>query len=140
MLINYTLSLTLSLLVEVTKTVELQTMFPVRKDEPKYAFLQDKNSKDKNRYGKAIELTIDGDSLRDQSLNINNDSEIGDNPNRYKQHGFYFTADNCIACHACEAACSEKNDNAGHIAFRSWNRIVFRVLLTPRLEFLSNRW
>lgn len=94
-------------------------MFPVREDEPKYAFLQDKNSKDENRYGKAIELTIDGDSLRDQSLNINNDSEIGDNPNRYKQHGFYFTADNCIACHACEAACSEKNDNEGHIAFRS---------------------
>ncbi len=98
-------------------------MFPVREDEPKYAFLQgtsqEQDSKKTNRYGKAIELTIDGDSLRDQSLNINNDSEIGENPNRYKQHGFYFTADNCIACHACEAACSEKNDNAGHIAFRS---------------------
>ena len=94
-------------------------MFQVRKDEPKYAFLQDKDSKSQNRYGKPIELTVDGDSLRDKSLNINNDSDIGDNPNRYKQHGFYFTADNCIACHACEAACSEKNDNAGHIAFRS---------------------
>ncbi len=101
-------------------------MFPVREDEPKYAFLQNpsqssqqQDSKDKNRYGKAIELTIDGDALRDQSLNINNDSAVGDNPNRYKQHGFYFTADNCIACHACEAACSEKNDNVGHIAFRS---------------------
>ncbi len=42
-----------------------------------------------------------------------------DNPNRYKQHGFYFNADNCIACHACEAACSEKNDLPAHIAFRS---------------------
>ncbi len=94
-------------------------MFQVREDEPKYAFLQDKDSKDQNRYGKPIELTTEGDALRDQSLNINNDSDIGDNPNRYKQHGFYFTADNCIACHACEAACSEKNDNAGHIAFRS---------------------
>lgn len=101
-------------------------MFPVREDEPKYAFLQNpsqssqqQDSKDKNRYGKAIELTIDGDALRDQSLNINNDGAVGDNPNRYKQHGFYFTADNCIACHACEAACSEKNDNVGHIAFRS---------------------
>ncbi len=94
-------------------------MFQVREDEPKYAFLQDKDSKDQNRYGKPIELTAEGDSLREQSLNINNDSEIGENPNRYKQHGFYFTADNCIACHACEAACSEKNDNAGHIAFRS---------------------
>ncbi len=41
------------------------------------------------------------------------------NPNRYKQHGFYFTADNCIACHACEAACSEKNDLPAHLAFRA---------------------
>ena len=98
-------------------------MFQVREDEPKYAFLQDalqdKNSKATNRYGKPIELTTDGDALRDQSLKINNDDAIGENPNRYKQHGFYFTADNCIACHACEAACSEKNDNPGHIAFRS---------------------
>jgi len=94
-------------------------MFEVRKDEPKYAFLQDKNSKSENRYGKPIELTLDGDALRDKSLNINDDDAIGENPNRYKQHGFYFTADNCIACHACEAACSEKNDNAGHISFRS---------------------
>lgn len=38
---------------------------------------------------------------------------------RLKQHGFHFNADNCIACHACEAACSEKNDNPPHIAFRS---------------------
>ncbi|MCF6200345.1 MAG: dimethyl sulfoxide reductase anchor subunit, partial [Hyphomicrobiaceae bacterium] len=34
-------------------------------------------------------------------------------------HGFFFTADNCIGCHACEAACSEKNDTPSHIAFRS---------------------
>lgn len=94
-------------------------MFQVREDEPKYAFLQDKESKEVNQYDKPIELVRDGDSLREKSLNINNDSEIGENPNRYKQHGFYFTADNCIACHACEAACSEKNDNPGHIAFRS---------------------
>lgn len=94
-------------------------MFQVREDEPKYAFLQDETSKKENRYGKPIETVGEGDALRNQSLNINNDGEIGENPNRYKQHGFYFTADNCIACHACEAACSEKNDNPGHIAFRS---------------------
>ena len=94
-------------------------MFQVRNDEPSYAFLQDKNSKDKNRYGIPIETVSEGDALRGKSLNINNDKDIGANPNRYKQHGFYFTADNCIACHACEAACSEKNDNPGHIAFRS---------------------
>ncbi len=94
-------------------------MFQVREDEPKYAFLQDKDSKKNNRYGQLIELTPEGSALRNKSLNINNDDAIGDNPNRYKQHGFYFTADNCIACHACEAACSEKNDNPGHIAFRS---------------------
>ena len=56
---------------------------------------------------------------RATSLNINGDGEVGSNPNRYKQHGFYFNADNCIACHACEAACSEKNDNPAHLAFRS---------------------
>jgi DMSO reductase iron-sulfur subunit len=72
-----------------------------------------------NRYGKTIETVPEGDPLRGQSLNINGDSSVSDNPNRYKQHGFYFNADNCIACHACEAACSEKNDLPAHLAFRS---------------------
>ncbi|MGR9073140.1 MAG: DmsC/YnfH family molybdoenzyme membrane anchor subunit [Gammaproteobacteria bacterium] len=94
-------------------------MFKVRSDEPKYAFLQDKETKAKNRYGQDIELAHEGSPLREQSLNINGETEIGDNPNRYKQHGFYFNADNCIGCHACESACSEKNDNPAHIAFRS---------------------
>lgn len=94
-------------------------MFKVRKDEPEYAFLKDSDNKAVNRYGKSIETVSKTDELRDKSLNINNDGSIGSNPNRYKQHGFFFTADNCIACHACEAACSEKNDNPGHIAFRS---------------------
>lgn len=40
------------------------------------------------------------------------------NPNRYKQHGFHFNASNCIACHACESACSEKNDLPSHLAYR----------------------
>lgn len=94
-------------------------MFPVREDEPKYAFLADPETREKNAHGKFIELVEKSSSLRDRSLNINGDSSVGDNPNRYKQHGFHFTADNCIACHACEAACSEKNDNPAHIAFRS---------------------
>lgn len=94
-------------------------MFQVRDDEPKYAFLQDTNSKTDNRYGKPIDTVGEVSELRDKSLNINSDEGVSENPNRYKQHGFYFTADNCIACHACEAACSEKNDNPGHIAFRS---------------------
>ena len=94
-------------------------MFNVRSDEPKYAFLWDKETKETNRYGKPIDLAKEGDELHGVSLNINGDCSIGDNPNRYKQHGFYFNADNCIGCHACEAACSEKNDNPAHIAFRS---------------------
>lgn len=94
-------------------------MFQVRDDEPKYAYLQDNKTKAKNRYGKLIETVLEDSELRNKSLNINSDDSVGENPNRYKQHGFYFTADNCIACHACEAACSEKNDNPGHIAFRS---------------------
>ena len=94
-------------------------MFKVRSDEPDYAFLWDKETKKESRYGTKIELTSDDSELRCKSMNINDDEGIGDNPNRYKQHGFYFNADNCIGCHACESACSEKNDNPAHIAFRS---------------------
>jgi DMSO reductase iron-sulfur subunit len=94
-------------------------MFEVRNDEPKYAFLNDKENKVQNRYGLNIELTNAGSSLRNKSLNINQDCSIGENPNRYKQHGFYFNADNCIGCHACESACSEKNDVPIHLAYRS---------------------
>ncbi len=94
-------------------------MFLIREKEREYAFLNDKTSQEKNRYGKNIQTVDANNPLKGKSLNINNDSGIGDNPNRYKQHGFHFTADNCIGCHACEAACSEKNDNPAHIAFRS---------------------
>ncbi|RLJ21801.1 aspartate carbamoyltransferase [bacterium endosymbiont of Escarpia laminata] len=94
-------------------------MFQVRENEPDYALLNDPANKTHNRYGKPIETVTEDDSRHGVSLNINDDDGIGENPNRYKQHGFYFNADNCIACHACEAACSEKNDNPAHIAFRS---------------------
>ena len=91
-------------------------MYKTRNNEPKYAFIPDVPSPEKNCYGKPIRLIDDNPSLAGQSLNINGDPGIGLNPNRYKQHGFYFNADHCIACHACEAACSEKNDLPAHIA------------------------
>ncbi|MBA5249972.1 MAG: 4Fe-4S dicluster domain-containing protein [Gammaproteobacteria bacterium] len=94
-------------------------MFKVRSDEPEYAFLWDKQTKTNNCYGDKIETVSKADIRREVSLNINGDGEIGENPNRYKQHGFYFNADNCIGCHACESACSEKNDVPSHLAFRS---------------------
>jgi DMSO reductase iron-sulfur subunit len=94
-------------------------MFKVRSDEPKYAFLGKKETQIQNRYGQNIELTDSTSELRDKSLNINGDAGIGANPDRYKQHGFYFNADNCIGCHACESACSEKNDVPIHLAYRS---------------------
>ncbi len=99
-------------------------MFARRDNEPEYALLKNVNKKKAvsghhNRYGTPIETVLENDPLRAQSLNINQDSDISTNPDRYKQHGFFFNADNCIACHACEAACSEKNDNPAHIAFRS---------------------
>lgn len=94
-------------------------MFKIRDNEPDYALLNDPTSQTVNRYGKPIETVPADDALSNQPLNINGDGEVGSNPNRYKQHGFYFNADNCIACHACEAACSEKNDNPAHLAFRS---------------------
>ncbi len=94
-------------------------MFQARPNEPAYAMLKDPVSQPINRYGKSIETVPEEHALRGQSLHINNDASISSNPNRYKQHGFFFNADNCIACHACESACSEKNDNPAHIAFRS---------------------
>lgn len=91
----------------------------LRPKEQSYAFVPDADHPEANRYGRSIETVPEGHELRDHSLNINGDDGIGDNPNRYKQHGFHFTADNCIACHACEAACSEKNDLPAHLAFRA---------------------
>ena len=94
-------------------------MFEPRPHEPAYAFVPTVEHPETNRYGTSIETVPEGDPLRGQTLNINGDSSISDNPNRYKQHGFYFNADNCIACHACEAACSEKNDLPAHRAVRA---------------------
>ncbi len=92
-------------------------MIPVRGDEPEYAKLKDPVTSARNRYGKEIKLTpVDDNGV---SLRINGDDGIGPNPNRTKQHAFHFTADNCIGCHACEAACSEKNDLPTHLSFRS---------------------
>ena len=94
-------------------------MFKPRPKEQPYAFVPKVAHPQVNRYGQSIETVPEGHPLRGQSLNINGDPGIAENPNRYKQHGFYFNADNCISCHACEAACSEKNNLPAHIAFRS---------------------
>jgi len=94
-------------------------MFEVRDDEPDYAFIPNVQTQDRNQWGKSIKLVDEADPLAGTSLHINGDSGVGKNPNRYKQHGFHFTADNCIGCHACEAACSQKNDLPAHISFRS---------------------
>ena len=93
--------------------------FKTRSDEPAYAALPPSSGAQVNQWGKSIQLVEDDDKLAGQSLKINDSAAIGTNPDRYKQHGFHFTADNCIACHACEAACSEKNDLPAHISFRS---------------------
>ncbi|WP_456378634.1 DmsC/YnfH family molybdoenzyme membrane anchor subunit [Thiolapillus sp.] len=94
-------------------------MFPRRENEPEYALLNDPETQLVNRYGKPVETVPRNDSRRLEDFVINGESQKSPNPNRYRQHGFFFTADNCIACHACEAACSEKNDNPAHLAFRS---------------------
>ena len=89
--------------------------------EPGYAVLSGLMEEDTNRYGQKIDLleVTQGKLPAGRSMFINDNPVVGDNPNRNKQHGFYFNADNCIGCHACEAACSEKNENPAHIAFRS---------------------
>src|SRR5215471_6650242 len=93
--------------------------FEARSNEPAYARLPPSNGAQMNQHGKAIRLAEDRSPLAGKSLNINNSAAVSANPDRYKQHGFHFTADNCIGCHACEAACSEKNDLPPHLAFRS---------------------
>jgi DMSO reductase iron-sulfur subunit len=91
----------------------------IRPEERDYAKLPATAHPETNRYGKPIELVAADDPLAGKSLRINGGAGVSANPDRYKQHGFYFNADNCISCHACEAACSEKNDLPAHIAFRS---------------------
>lgn len=101
----------------IAKSRPSKSLFPLRKNEPEYALLKDTEAQDTNRYGNLISLH----ELVDEavSLNINGVREVGINPNRNKQHAFHFTADNCIGCHACESACSEKNDLPPHLSFRS---------------------
>lgn len=94
-------------------------MFEVRENEPDYALLHDPEAHTHNRYGNLIDLVEMSRLPAGESMQINGDNGVGTNPNRNKQHGFHFTADNCIACHACEAACSEKNNLPPHLAFRS---------------------
>jgi len=94
-------------------------MFEAREDEPMYALLKAVETDQKNIYGNEINLTQKSGQPEGVSLRINGDESVGNNPDRYKQHGFHFTADNCIGCHACEAACSEKNDLPPHLSFRS---------------------
>ena len=99
----------------------VQPIWEMRTEEQAYAFLRDDKLPDTNRYGQKIDLIehTEGKLPVGRSMFINENPAVGSNPNRNKQHGFYFTADNCIGCHACEAACSEKNDNPPHLAFRS---------------------
>ncbi|VUD62120.1 Anaerobic dimethyl sulfoxide reductase chain B [Thalassocella blandensis] len=96
-------------------------MWKVREDEPQYAFLKDPQNKAVNYYEAPIDLIArsGGVAPAEREMFINDEPGVGANPNRNKQHAFHFTADNCIGCHACEAACSEKNDNPPHISFRS---------------------
>ena len=107
-----------------TKLENYKKKYFLRDDEQEYALLFKKDQPDikapeKNRYGKSIELVDKTNKLAGKSLNINGDSSVSKNPDRYKQHGFYFNADNCISCHACESACSEKNDLPPHLAYRA---------------------
>ncbi len=57
--------------------------------------------------------------LTGKPLEINGEKILSHNPDRYKQHGFHFTADNCIGCHACETACAEKNGTPAHLSYRN---------------------
>ena len=71
-----------------------------------------------SQHGTAVDLAQTHPDLVGQPLTINGCNVASSNPDRYKQHGFHFTVDNCIACHACESACSEKNNLPAHLSFR----------------------
>ncbi|MFQ5598604.1 MAG: DmsC/YnfH family molybdoenzyme membrane anchor subunit [Nitrospiria bacterium] len=73
----------------------------------------------KSQHGTPIALDEVHPNLSGVSLEINGKASHPDNADRYKQHGFHFNADNCIACHACESACSEKNNLPPHLAYRT---------------------
>jgi DMSO reductase iron-sulfur subunit len=98
-----------------------RALWEPRTEEQPYALLPLPTLPERNRYGQKIDLIehTEGKLPAGRSMYINDNPAVGSNPNRNKQHGFYFTADNCIGCHACEAACSEKNENPPHLAFRS---------------------
>ncbi len=106
-------------------TEEGAAIFKPRDEEREYAKLPTVEIAETNRYGDPVDLIARsgdmlGETLPEQRpMHINEVPETGCNPDRNKQHGFHFTADNCIGCHACEAACSEKNDNPAHISFRN---------------------
>ncbi|MDH5518281.1 MAG: dimethyl sulfoxide reductase anchor subunit [Gammaproteobacteria bacterium] len=102
----------------MSETIKPEKYF-LRDDEQSYAFLADAIVPEKNCYGKEIQLVDENNQLAGKSLHINGDSSVSDYADRYKQHGFYFNADNCISCHACESACSEKNDLPAHLAYRA---------------------
>ena len=70
------------------------------------------------QHGTPIDLAASRPKLVGQPLSINGCPVTSANPDRHKQHGFHFNADNCIACHACESACSEKNGLPAHLSFR----------------------
>jgi DMSO reductase iron-sulfur subunit len=93
--------------------------FKRRPNEPAYAILPPSNDTRLNQHGSPIDLAAESEALVREALKINNYLSKSANPDRTKQHGFHFTADNCIGCHACEAACSEKNNLPAHISFRS---------------------
>lgn len=97
------------------------TIWNKRDNEPAYARLSNKVDRDINVYDQPIDLIalVQEEEKRETSLYINGNPAVGENPNRNKQHGFYFNADNCIGCHACESACAEKNETPSHLAFRS---------------------
>jgi DMSO reductase iron-sulfur subunit len=87
--------------------------------QPTYSFLDKlKSVVERSQFGTPVDLDKAYPALVGEPLTVNGKQSRSSNPNRYKQHGFHFNADNCIACHACESACSEKNNLPPHLAFR----------------------
>ena len=72
-----------------TPRADGSTLWEIRTEEQPYAFLSDKEIKEENRYGQKIDLVDLTGLPEDQPMYINENPEVGCNPNRNKQHGFF---------------------------------------------------
>ena len=69
-------------MTNMEKPEDIKPTWEVRTDEPEYAFLPSAQHPAQNQYGKSIELVNQQHELANQSLKINNNPVVSENPDR----------------------------------------------------------